>query len=532
MSRIPNDFNWIEYLRLNQDLNQKSTEKDAIYHYINHGLKENRQYKNTIPNDFNWKIYLKLNKDINTTCSEEEIIKHYINFGLKENRKYKIDLPNNFDWKLYLQINQDFPKDWNEKEAKYHYTNYGYFEGRSYVYNINPTIIDYSNSQNDSCMSYDEVNSDVKLQLLNDYSLLDGKYTLIIDFPNLGGGTKFFIDTIISKYKKNQTFIIARNFNDMIQFNINNEYIFGNFEEHFAIDFINKSKKNIKKVFINHILKHSSSFIDFIMDLNIEITTITHDYTFINENPQPYFNEITYDKCKIDFKKVGKLIVQNEENIHVFKHFLSDKQNIIISPLPDFKKSLDIYYTNNDKIVIGIIGYIGLVKGQELLQNIIEHIKENNLNIKVIIFGCTNFDYEHKYPYKNIDELNNLLKIFKPNILFETSIWPETYSYTLTLSMLTQLPVLSFKKQFKNVIENRLKKYDKKFFYENMDDFFLLVNNLKQNYFYTIDPIIYFNSFWDEYFDSSENIVLSDNNNNNNETNTLSDHEKNLFNIF
>lgn len=514
MSNIPNDFNWNEYLRLNPDLNQNSSQEDTINHYINHGSKENRSYKTDIPNDFNWKTYLKLNRDLNQNSSEEDTIYHYINNGSKENRKYKVELPNDFSWKTYVKINEDFPKDWSEEEVIYHYKNYGFFEGRSYMHNVNLNIVDYTNSKTDSFIHCNEITNSKNLKLLNNYNLLNSKYILIIDFPNFGGGTEFFINTIISKYKKNQIFIIARNVNNMIQLNINNDYIFGNFDENIAIDFINNSKNNINKIFINHIFKHSSSFINFIMDLNIEITTITHDYLLINKIAQPYFNEITFGNPKIDFKKLNRLVIQNEENIHIFKNFLCENQNVVISPLPDFKKSLEIINTSNDNIVIGIIGAISVEKGSEYLKQIINYTKDNKLNIKVVIFGSTNFEYDHQYKYSNIDELNNLLKTFKPNLLFETSVWPETYSYTLTLSMLTKLPILSLKKNFKNVIENRLKKYDKKFFYENISDFFMLVNNLKQNYFYTIDSTIYFNSFWDEYFDLSSINEISENSEN------------------
>ena len=67
----------------------------------------------------------------------------------------------------------------------------------------------------------------------------------------------------------------------------------------------------------------------------------------------------------------------------------------------------------------------------------------------------------------NINELNRLLEKYKPNLLLELSIWPETYSYTLTLMMLTQLPILSLKKNMSCVVENRLSKYDKYYIFEN-----------------------------------------------------------------
>jgi hypothetical protein len=483
-----------------------------------------------IPNDFIWKDYLLLNSDLDKNCNEEEAKMHYLNYGIFENRKYKNELPHDFDWKLYINLHIDLCKISDEEEAKWHYLNHGIFENRkyknniSYNFEINEQLYNNSlenitdkklhilfnlNNYNPSFLHYNEFKNGSNLINIVDYSILNNNFILVIDFPNLGGGTQFFINSIISKYKKNQTFIIAKNFNGNIELSINNEYIFGIFNENFVTDYINNNKYKITKIFINHIYNHTNTFIDFIMNLNIEKTTITHDYFLINDNPHPYYNEINLNYIpKIDFKKLDNLIVQNEENLNIYKNFLNENQKIIISPLPDFNNSLDVINTNNDTIVIGIIGKISNIKGEQILNNIINYIKFNNLNIKVIIFGKCNFHYEHQYIYNNIDEFNNLLKIHKPNLFFETSIWAETYSYTLTLAMLTDLPILSFNKKFNNVIRDRLNNYNKKYFYDNITDFFNLVYTVKQNYFYTINPVIYFNSFWDNYFNS--NVVNFD----------------------
>jgi hypothetical protein len=44
--------------------------------------------------------------------------------------------------------------------------------------------------------------------------------------------------------------------------------------------------------------------------------------------------------------------------------------------------------------------------------------------------------------YKTISGLNELLRQERPNVLIVPARWPETYSYTLTLAMLTKLPVI------------------------------------------------------------------------------------------
>jgi hypothetical protein len=66
--------------------------------------------------------------------------------------------------------------------------------------------------------------------------------------------------------------------------------------------------------------------------------------------------------------------------------------------------------------------------------------------------------------------------------------------------MITQLPILYLKKTGSFVVENRLSTYEKAYSFTNITEFDNLVQIHKQNYFYTIEPTLYFNSFWDQYF--------------------------------
>ena len=61
-------------------------------------------------------------------------------------------------------------------------------------------------------------------------------------------------------------------------------------------------------------------------------------------------------------------------------------------------------------------------------------------------------EYDNCYGYNTIEEFNNILIKVKPNILLELSLWPETYSYTLSLAMITSLPILCLQKMYKKFI--------------------------------------------------------------------------------
>jgi hypothetical protein len=433
------------------------------------------------------------------------------------------NLPLDFDWNNYLKINPDIDQKFIEEHVKQHYLNYGILENRPYseIYTIKPyekLLYMYLNKYKDieycenSFINEFEIKTNLPRCRHNfkekiNINLLD-TFILIIDFHNGGGGTTTFIESIISKYKKYQTFLIARNFDDNVYFTVNDEYELEtpsyNNSDAYELLLVNKNK--IEKIFVNHIYKHSPDFINNLFNLNIQITTITHDLFLLFNIPQIQFNNIDSfltdetKKSYIDINKFDKIITQNKANTFMFNNFIEDKNKIIVSPLPDFKNTKDLITSSNDNIIIGLIGEMSEIKGQNELIKITNYYK--NTNIKIIIFGRTDLQnvFEHCYIYKNVSELNDLLTTHKPNIILELSIWPETYSYTLSLAMITQLPILYLKKNNYCVVEERLSKYDKAYSFTNIYELDKLIKQKKQDYFYTIETKIYFNDFWNNYF--------------------------------
>ena len=152
----------------------------------------------------------------------------------------------------------------------------------------------------------------------------------------------------------------------------------------------------------------------------------------------------------------------------------------------------------NKKITVVFIGHISTIKGSNRIKNIVSRY---NMNYEFIIFGSINITIPIKsYQYNSIEELNNLLVLYQPNIIIETSIAPETYSYTLTLMMLTQLPIIYFKKPFDSVIEDRLNGYAEAYPIDNIIGLDKIISSKKQDYFYTINDTLHYDIFWDNYF--------------------------------
>ena len=167
------------------------------------------------------------------------------------------------------------------------------------------------------------------------------------------------------------------------------------------------------------------------------------------------------------------IITQNEANKGIFSEYF--KKPIEVIELPDFKKTKQLIKTTNSEVVVGIIGAISIEKGKEVLGKIISFYKDSN--IMFVVFGYVEIpNFTNYHPYKDIEELNNLLLQHKPNMLLELSLWPETYSYTLSLCMITQLPIIYLKKRFPTVVENRLAHYNKKHSFTNYQELSFLFN--------------------------------------------------------
>lgn len=120
MNKLAN-FDWKDYLSLNPDLEKGGiiNKIDAFYHYVSHGINENRKCKFDIPEDFDHDKYLELNPDLLDAGikTKQDAKIHWVKFGRSEKRKYKEDIINissninQFVTKLESEIDEDNIKD-------------------------------------------------------------------------------------------------------------------------------------------------------------------------------------------------------------------------------------------------------------------------------------------------------------------------------------------------------------------------------------------------------------------------------------
>jgi hypothetical protein len=550
-----NFFDFAFYRNFYEDLHPYSTH-EVFYHFIDYGRKEGRfgsvkKLQEFVEDpEFDYIFYKEYYTDL-ASLSNFEASQHYKCTGKSEGRfsnknKFREFVGDkNFDVDFYKENNLDL-QHLNKDQLILHYKQCGHGEIRNFsprfVSNNNlffsasfdichHDYIFYSTDKNYFPHSQiehhnnNEVTQYLPLRNLKHtyqnikpqfyhLSSLDNltNFVLVLDFNNHGGGTNFFINSVISKYKMKQTFLILRPFNDtLIQIFVNDDYQHNSMSIKDMIHFLRNKEQNIEKIFINHTYYFTYEMLEFVLvQLKKEKVFVTHDFNMVNTLIQPLYHQIQnvqfFNHQFPNINSFDTIIIQNIELYHVYKKFIQPNKKIIVSPLPDFHKRDNIIFTNNQKLVLGVIGHMQPIKGEMVIHQIIEYIKLKNLNIEVIVFGYLR-NYSKCFYYKDIHELNNLLIKHKPNALLETSIWMETYSYTLTLSKLIGLPIFSLRKPFDSVIENRLSDYENAFEFSNAAELVTKIQKFSQHFFYTISPRVYFNSFWENLFITKKTII-------------------------
>jgi GT2 family glycosyltransferase len=247
--------------------------------------------------------------------------------------------------------------------------------------------------------------------------------------------------------------------------------------------------KNIIDIFkidiihIHHMKCHYFDLIDILKNEKIKLFISLHDYFSIcpRINKVTKYNlycghqdKIKCDSCLSSFNEYYK--IKGINNIEAWKsvwNLLFSYANRIIVPSEAAKREINEIYNHvtvdviehgidihNDKnepdidtdkeFHVAFLGDISLVKGKKIVEELIKYSHQNKDSIYFHLFGhidrsICKMKYKH-FIYHGEYERNELNKLFKANnikLVCIFSIWPETYSYTLTESVSNNIPVLA-----------------------------------------------------------------------------------------
>jgi GT2 family glycosyltransferase/glycosyltransferase involved in cell wall biosynthesis len=224
---------------------------------------------------------------------------------------------------------------------------------------------------------------------------------------------------------------------------------------------------------------------------NIPLYISIHDYTvlcprinLIDENGL-YCGEPDEKDCNKCLSKRGNdfgvkdISIWREKTFNMLRHAQSivvpnaDCKERINQYFPDLKIETqphhsDFYSKKNyikspvqsTKLRIIVIGAIGKMKGFDILLACATIVKEKQLPIEFILMGYSMNDTSLRQQdvvvmgkYDDDQAIQSLLDL-KPDVVWLPSIWPETFSYTLSIAIDADLPIFAFDI---GAIANRLK---------------------------------------------------------------------------
>lgn len=350
----------------------------------------------------------------------------------------------------------------------------------------------------DNYLSVD-TNSDLRI-FMQLFLLTKYKFTNCIINTIMSGGTKSYLNNCIEDNQQAQIIIVVESNN------LTSRCKVGVFSKYAKLEFQTKNvfllleQLGIDVITINHLAfnKNNIDIIDKIINLknitNAPLNLIIHDYYYICPTINLLNNNNTYcgvpadasvcNKCLKSYNRKcysAEYVVRNKTyDITQWRSLvvsLLDHANSIIVPsesvekifckvYPGLQKKLQIKlhnleylllinnritytpFQNLSNLTVGIIGEINKHKGSNIVYEMIKIAKSKNIAIQWVIIGTI-------YPYKkhqnllvtgkySLDNLQNLINHYKPDLMICPSIWPETFCYTVSEMMHFNLPLLSF----------------------------------------------------------------------------------------
>ncbi|MDH2997301.1 hypothetical protein A1D22_06400 [Pasteurellaceae bacterium LFhippo2] len=332
------------------------------------------------------------------------------------------------------------------------------------------------------------------IKALLDFNFVCDKTILMLDH-DLGGGANSYRKQEIEKHIEKGNGIILFHYNiNLNTYNLSC-YVKGNCQtfsikdEHSILDLLKHIR--IDEIFLNGLVSYPKVLdtLKLVLKIkeikNAKLVFPVHDYFCISPNYTLLDDSNKYTGVPTDMdahstflkntKHEFKLFCQ-ETNAHYWKsgwgNFLNEceeilcfshsSEDIMLTAYPNLKDKLvyiphdisgtfsNIYVENKDRKckTIGVLGNINLSKGRDIIKEIISHIEQNKLSIRIVLIGNIDAEINSKYfiktgSYKK-EDVPTLIKAYQIDEFLIPSVWPETFSYTTDEIMQLGYPLSVF----------------------------------------------------------------------------------------
>jgi len=411
----PKIFDWKRYINTFPDLRKNlNTSKDAVWHYLNYGIRERRKVYVLNSNEiyehqFNWKDYVTINQDLRFLLTDIDCFEHYITQGYLQNRKTTLKEQTVLNDRIEISDNPSTNKNWLQLLTKYllHLskpTQSINISKPTQSINISKPTQSINISKPNQSINISKPNQSVLVCSHSNLAYTAGDTIMLSNWINKFMSERNFV-TIVSKYTIPKSFLINLQYKD---------FEIKTFEENNKIiNYMDKNIENFKTMFIrNHELLdmlQNKSYLNKIIFYGLD--PHINGLSKMNNKFKKVITQSAILKTKMIKKKIEESKIEVQEPL-VFKY------NFKIPP-------------RNDKQIRLI--YCGTLRDEENILEIIEefkkiHAKRPEVVLKIVygkIFNSSK-DFTNK--------INNYIKQGVKGITFKHNLTHRESCYEIATS--------------------------------------------------------------------------------------------------
>lgn len=268
------------------------------------------------------------------------------------------------------------------------------------------------------------------------------------------------------------------------------------------------SKLDIGLLHINHLINHSFDLINIVDEKSIPFLVNLHDFYYICPSIHLVNKDCRY--CGFDCENCGGILkdesISNDEILKEWRKHCKNLLNTSQLNIAPTKSVIDLYgeiypdvgnfkviehgvdinkssfkpKLTSDPIKILVPGHISPHKGSLLIKQLKELDKRNLLELHFIGTAIPNLNkYGINHGRYDRNDFNSLVSDINPSFSLILSTCPETYSYTLTESWMSGLPVIA---SDLGALKERITLTDAGWLadYTNINDVYDLIINITQ----------------------------------------------------
>jgi GT2 family glycosyltransferase len=232
---------------------------------------------------------------------------------------------------------------------------------------------------------------------------------------------------------------------------------------------------NVSFLHVHHTLGLPKKVLSLASSLNIPYKVTVHDYYWINENPTLTDSDGTFIGDELSFEQIDMIAAEHYKQSCLpsiwrqKSRLLFDNAEQVIFPSTDcylrfsryfeFKNAVVAWHPDNDKAELEstkldnddettykvlVLGALSREKGGSVLEEVTNRFTQNKeLEFHLLGYAYKPLDNVIEHGPYQAEQIDELIKLISPDVIWFPALWPETYSYTLSAALRSSAKIIA-----------------------------------------------------------------------------------------